>query len=241
MSIELQGVTKKVRLGSIKLNYEDLNIHVPDGSHMAFLGRKEAGLETIVKLICAADAPDIGKVKRTHSISWPIPSANFISRHLPLIANARFIARLYEADEGPYLARLAELGRLDDWFGVKVDECPGEVRSMFCFLAGICLPFDQYIITGTNAGGKNERGRVAEMLDDLRSRAGILLIGQDVKIAQQLCTQAYVFDKGKATYHDDMEAAAEHFNSIEVKDQGEDDFLGDDVDTELEELVNVNF
>jgi capsular polysaccharide transport system ATP-binding protein len=238
MSIELRDVMKKVRLGPIRLTYDRLNIHVPDGSHVALLGRKDAGLEAIVNLICAADAPDSGKVLRTHSISWPIPSSSFISQHLPLIANARFIARLYEADEGPYIARLDELGRFGDWFTVQVSDCPSEIRSLFCFLAGVCLPFDQYILTGLNVGPKSERDRIGAMIDELRQRAGLLLIGQDIKSAQQYCSQAYVFDKGQATYYDDMEAAAEHFNSIEEKDT-DDDFMG--VDSDLESLVNVDF
>jgi capsular polysaccharide transport system ATP-binding protein len=239
MSIELRDVTKKVRLGPIKLTYEHLNIHVPDGSHMALLGRKDAGLEAIVNLICAADAPDSGKIVRNHSISWPIPSSSFISQHLPLIANARFIARLYETDERSYIAQLDELGRFGDWFTVTVSDCPSEVRSLFCFLAGVCLPFDQYILTGMNVGPKSERGRIGELVDELRQRAGLLLIGQDIKNAQQYCTQAYVFDKCQATYYDDMEAAAEHFNSIEDTDAGDDDFMG--VDSDLESLVNVDF
>lgn len=239
MSIELRDVMKKVRLGPIKLTYEHLNIHVPDGSHVALLGRKEAGLEAIVNLICAADAPDSGKVVRSHSISWPIPSSNFVAQHLPLVANARFIARLYETDEKPFIARLDELGRFGDWFGVTVSDCPPEVRSLFCFLVGVCLPFDQYILTGMAVGPKSERGNIGEIVDELCRRAGLLLIGQDIKNAQQYCTQAYVFDKGQATYYDDMEAAAEHFNSIEVKDLGDDDFMG--VDSDLESLVNVDF
>ncbi len=173
---------------------------------------RRRGLEAIVNLICAADAPDSGKIVRTHSIaSWPIPSSNFVSQHLPLIANARFIARLYEADEGPFLARLDELGRFGDWFTERVEDCPQEVRSLFCFLAGSACPSTNTSSPAMNVGAKSERDRIGEMIDELRQRAGLLLIGQDVKAAQQYCTQAYVFDKAEATYYDDMEAAAEAF------------------------------
>jgi capsular polysaccharide transport system ATP-binding protein len=238
MSIELRDVMKRVRLGPIRLTYEKLNINVPDGASVALLGRKEAGLDAIVNLICAADAPDSGRVIRTHSISWPIPSASFVSAHLPLVANARFIARLYEVDEDAYVARLEELGRFGDWLGVVVKQCPGEIRSLFCFLCGITLPFDQYIFTNLSVGPKSERGRIGEMVDDLRQRAGFLLIGQDVKSAQQYCSQAYVFDNGEATFYDDMEAAIEHFSSIETKDIEDDGFMAD---SGLEDLVNVDF
>lgn len=238
MSIELINVTKKVRLGPIRLTYENLNIKVPDGASVALLGRKEAGLDAITKLICAADAPDSGSVIRTHSISWPIPSASFVASHLPLVANARFIARLYEMDENAYVARLEELGRFGDTFQTVVSKTTGETRSLFCFLCGITLPFDQYIFTSLSVGPKSERGRIGELVDDLRQRAGFLLIGQDVKAAQQYCSQAYVFDQAEATYYDDMEAAIEHFSSIEEKDVEDDGFMAD---PELEDLVNTDF
>src|ERR1700759_761500 len=73
MTIELIDVTKKVRLGPIRLTYKDLNIRVEQNARMAFLAQKSAGVEAILNLICAADAPDSGIVRRTHSISWAIP------------------------------------------------------------------------------------------------------------------------------------------------------------------------
>src|SRR6185312_2567046 len=69
MSIELRNVTKKVRMGPVRVTYSGLDLTIPDGARMALLGRKEAGLEKIVDLICAADAPDKGYVTRTQSIS----------------------------------------------------------------------------------------------------------------------------------------------------------------------------
>jgi len=237
MSIVFQNVTKKVRLGAVKLTYEGLNLNIPADSRMALLGRNEAGLEVIANLICAADAPDFGRVTRDHSVSWPIPSSQFIARHLPLVANARFVARLYEADEETYLAQLDEVGKLSEWFDVKVDECPRDIRSAFCVLAGICLPFDQYLLTGL--GPKGSRDRVIEQLEDRAGGSGLLLIGSDVKSAQVLCTEAYVFDKGRATFFNDMEAAAEAFSEVEAVEAGDEDFMGGD--PELENLVNVDF
>jgi capsular polysaccharide transport system ATP-binding protein len=239
MSIELRNVTKRIRMGHIKLTYTGLDLTIPDGARMALLGRKEAGLDAIVNLVCAADAPDKGGVTRTQSISWPIPGASFLSKHLTLAANARFIARLYETDEEAFVARVYETGQFGDWMNTRMDEIPTEMRSLFCFLIGALLPFDHYIFTGLNVGPKEGRGRITELVGDLAQRAGIVLVGQDAKSAEALCTTAYVFNEGTATYYDDMEAAIEHFSSIESRDMDEDDFMG--ADPELEDLVNMDF
>ena len=239
MTIELRNVTKKVRLGPVKVTYEDLNIRVEHNSRVAFLGNKNSGLEALVKLICAADAPDRGTVTRTHSISWPIPGSNLLSKHLTLAANARFIARLYEMDEEVYLQELTEMVQPGDFLNVRGDACPKEILSRFCFSAGLCLPFDHYILTATTAGLKEDRSRFAAILDELGQRAGILLVTSDVKAAKRVCEQAYVFDDGRATFFDDMEAAAEFYSGVASPGEDDEDFF--DSDPELENLVSTDF
>jgi len=239
MTIELRNVTKRVRLGPVRITYENLNIRVENNSRVAFLGSKDAGLGALVKLICAADAPDKGVVRRTHSISWPIPDSKFLSKHLTLAANARFIARLYEADKDAYLQKLTEMAQPGDFLNVRGDACPKDVLSRFCFSAGICLPFDHYILTGIRAGSKEDRARFAAIVEELGQRAGILLVTSDVKAAKQVCEQAYVFDDGRATYFDDMEAAAEFYGGLASPSGDDEDFF--DADPELESLVSTDF
>ncbi|HVU19832.1 MAG TPA: hypothetical protein VHE09_03815 [Rhizomicrobium sp.] len=239
MTIELRDVTKKVRQGAIRVTYEDINIRIEEKANVAFLGHKEAGLSAIADLICGADAPDKGTVRRTHSISWVIPSSGFIHKHHALAASARFIARLYEADEKEFLAKISEAAELGDVLNVRGDLCPKDALQRFSFYAGVCLPFDRYIFSGGFMGGKDERERRAEVLNDLSTRAGLLLVTQDIKSAQQFCDQAYVFDSGRATYFDNMEAASEFFGAIASQGGGDDDFF--DSEPELQELVNMDF
>jgi capsular polysaccharide transport system ATP-binding protein len=239
MTIELKNVMKKVRLGPVKTTYDDLNIRIEEKSRMALLGGKTAGLEAIVNLICAADAPDKGVIRRTHSISWAIPGTPHVHKHHPLISSARFLARLYDVDEKDYLIRVLEMADIGDAVNLRADKCPKAEMSRFLFSAGICLPFDQYVLTNVNVGGKDDRPRFAEIVEELGRKAGILLVTQDAKTAQKFCTEAYVFDKGQATYFDDMAAAAEYLRGVDSKEEDEEDFF--DSDPELENLINVDF
>jgi ABC-type polysaccharide/polyol phosphate transport system ATPase subunit len=239
MTIEFRDVTKKVRLGPTRVTYENLNIRLEEKAHIAFLGQKDAGLEAIINLICQSDAPDSGVITRSHSVSWAIPDSKYIHKHHPLVGSARFIARLYEADEKAYVAKVSEMGELGDFINIRGDMCPKDVFARFVFYTGICLPFDQYILTNVSVGGKAGRERVAEVIGDMKDRAGLLLATADIKSAKMYCDQAYVFHEGSATYFDDMEAAAEFFGSIASAGGGDDDFF--DPEPELEDLVNVDF
>lgn len=242
MTIELRHVKKNVRAGSVRVTYEDLNIRLGEGANVAFLAHSEAGIESVLNLICGADAPDKGSIVRDHSISWPIPASAYIQRHISLAANARFLARLYEVDEKDYLAKIAETG-LAPFMNSRVDMVSGEIKTVFAFVAGVCLPFDRYIVTKTAVGKKAFPELTGRLLDDLRARASLLIVGSAVKAAAQYCDQAYVFDQGTATFYDDMEAATEHFNSIQSKDKdreaGEEG--EDEDDSDLQNMIALDF
>jgi capsular polysaccharide transport system ATP-binding protein len=239
MTIEFRNVSKKVRLGPVRLTYRDLNLRIEQDAHVAFLGHKEAGLPAIVDLICGADACDKGTITRTHSISWPIPSSQFLKKHLPIAANARFVARLYEVNEDEFVSRVAKMAEAEEFLGTRGDMCPKDVLARFFFSLGMCLDFDQLILTNAAIGGKADRTRMGEILSEKITQTGLLLVTSDIKSAQQFCDQAYVFDEGRATFFDDMDAAAEFFGSIATKGGEEEDFF--DSDPELENLVNVDF
>ncbi len=243
MTIEFRDVMKKVRAGSVRVTYENLNIRLEAGANVAFLAHVEAGIESIIELLCGADAPDGGKIIRTHSISWPIPATVYLQKHLSLAANARFLGRLYEVDEKAYLAKIAESG-LDRFMDTRLDGVSSEIKTLFAFVAGVSLPFDRYIINKTAVAKKTYPDLAQQLIDDLRARAGLLLVTSMAKTAVQYCDQAYVFDQGTATFYDDMEAAAEHFNSIQSKDKDrerEDEDEEDDTDSDLQNMVGLDF
>ncbi|MEI9929114.1 MAG: hypothetical protein WDM89_00745 [Rhizomicrobium sp.] len=237
MTIELHDVMKKVRQGSVRLTYKDVNMRIEEKSRMALLGHSSSGLDFIVDLICGADAPDKGVVRRSHSVSWAIPEIKYVHKHLPLVAAVRFIARLYEIDEKAFLARVLEQAQVGEVANLRVDRCPREVVSRLAFCIGTSLPFDQYILK--TLGSKEDRERNMETVNQLAERAGLLFVTSDVKTAKQFCTEAYVFDEGRVTYFDNMDAAAEFFSKAAGDDDVEDDFF--DAEQDLQDLVNVDF
>jgi len=217
MTIEFRHVDKRTRKTISPVSLKDMNFSISEGERTALLGHRGAGLEVILDLICGADAPDSGDVIRDAAMSWPIPGTSFMHKHLSFEANANFIARLYGVNPRSFREKVMEMAGVQELRLERMDHCPKAALSRFAFALGVSLPFDLYILTNTNVGDKDDRGRFKSIINEIIQRRGILLAGSNGKAAQELCEKGLVIDAGQVVYHDDIEEAVEHFGKIKVK------------------------
>jgi len=213
MSLELRDVSIRTRGTINPVSLQDINIRIGARDRVAFLSPK-TGLNALVSIISGAATPDKGAVIRTSSISWPIPGSGFVHKHQNFIANARFVARLYEVDQASYIARVVEVARIHDLAEERLDRCPKEAVSRFSFALGACLRFDMYLLTAIKFGDKRDTERYSEMIAELARDSGLLIAASSGKGIHEFCDQAYVFDKGRAHYYKDLDAAVEHMARI---------------------------
>src|SRR5205814_7959228 len=173
-----------------------------------------AGLSALLNVIAGAASPDTGRVIRHGSLSWPIPGGSFLHKHQSFIANARFIARLYEVDQASFIAKVVELARVEDISEERLGRCPKEAVGRFSFALGACLQFDTYLLTAVKIGDKRDTERYAGVIADLARNSGLLVAASAGKGLQDFCDEAYVFDRGRAHHYKDVEAATEHMARI---------------------------
>ena len=241
MSIDLSGVTHIVsgKDSRGKLEFRDVNIHVENNHRVAILGKKANELEELVNIICGTVVPARGTVSITSEISWPIGESRFLISSSSLIANLRFMNRIYQSDEDEYRKRVTEVGDITEW-NEPLSSCPRAVRWRFNFSLGVCLPFDIYIFHSTESPDKDYRESVYEIIDVLGRERGLLIPTIRSHVAERLCDRAYVVDGGKVTYYEDMEAALERFAQIEgpTVTPMEDDTVIDETRTE-EDIFDI--
>lgn len=214
MSIELQNVAVRTRKTITPVVLSNLNVRIEDKERFALLGPPKSGVELVVDVICGAKAPDEGKVIRTSSISWPLPGAPFLHKHLSFIANARFVARLYEANQQAFIDQVLEMAEVRDLAEERIDHCPRGAVSRFGFALGACLPFDTYLFLNTAIGEKSCREKYSEIIASLASRHGLIVATANAKSVAEYCDRALVLDPAGAVYYDDIEAAMEHLQRI---------------------------
>ncbi|HKO20298.1 MAG TPA: hypothetical protein VJU82_15585, partial [Acidobacteriaceae bacterium] len=209
MPIELKNICARTRgtLSPVSLN--NLTMRIESDQHVAILSTNKARLSMLVDVICGANAPDAGSVICDCRLSWPLPAAKFLHDHLTFVANARFIARLYEVDQRSFIERVIDLAGVADLAHERVSYCPKAAVSRFSFALGACLPFDTYLFTSTSVGEKDDYEKYKEVIAGLGQRSGLLLATSSGKVAQPFCDRAYIVEENGAVYYDDIDAAIE--------------------------------
>jgi capsular polysaccharide transport system ATP-binding protein len=214
VTIELRNVTVRTRGTISPVSLKNLDIRIGKDDHLALLGPPNSGLDLLVDVICGKDAPESGRVIRGSSISWPIPNKSFFHKHQTFVANARFIARLYEVEQSTFISKVIELAELAEIAEERVDHCPAKAAARFAFALGACLPFDIYLFTSTNVGAREDRDKYGEIIADMGARSGLLVATSSGKAAQSYCEKAFVLDPAGAVYYDDIDEAIEHLQRI---------------------------
>jgi capsular polysaccharide transport system ATP-binding protein len=222
MAIEMRDVCVRTKRTLTPVSLANINIRIEPTQHVAILTASKPGLEMLVDVICGANAPDSGSVICDSRLSWPLPGAKFLHSHQTFIANARFVARLYEMDQKSFIERVIDMAAVGDLADEKVSYCPKAAISRFSFALGACLPFDTYFFTGTNVGDKEDREKYASIIADLAQRSGLLLATSSGKIARPYCDTAYVIQENGAVFYDDIDAAIEHLDRLAKKMPSED-------------------
>jgi capsular polysaccharide transport system ATP-binding protein len=192
----------------------NLDFRIESHDHVALLAPPHGGLELVVSVLCGAGAPESGKVIRERSMSWPLPSSKFLHQHQSFVGNARFIARLYEMEQASFIAKVIEMAGVEDIADERVSYCPKKAVSSFAFALGACLPFDIYLFTSMNMGGRDDKDKYAQMVHELVKQRGLVIATSSAKVAEPYCDKAFVLEEDGAVYYDDMEAATAHLQRI---------------------------
>jgi capsular polysaccharide transport system ATP-binding protein len=234
MSIDLIGVTHRVQTGrsARRLEFRDINMHIEDRQRVALLGKKGDELDELVNMICGAVVPSRGHVVISSEISWPIGETGFMSNGSTLATNLRFVARIYETDDGEYADRVGEVAEIQKFWNEKLGACSKDIKWRFAFALGVCLPFDIYIFQTTEPSDKTYRERCQAIVEELGREYGLLLPTTKGEVAQKFCDRAFVLDGGKVTYYEDIEAAIAHLDRLEEPAVAA---FGDGVDEVVEE------
>ncbi|HEX2590287.1 MAG TPA: ATP-binding cassette domain-containing protein [Rhizomicrobium sp.] len=221
--IELRHVSKRIRSGKGWITaVSDLSLRVEMGDRIAILGPSASGKSTALRLLNGADEISSGTAVRDLRASWPIPQSTFLNGILTVVANARFIARLYGMNQERYLEQVLEFSELKSQARSKVASLTGLQRNQLGFALGLFADFDVYLFDESiGVGGVDFREKCTRAIKYLASTRSIVIATGSPAIAKEYCDQSYVINRGVSTYYNDMDEACSVLEALKAATKAE--------------------
>ncbi len=214
--IKIENLTKSYRTPAGRhYVFKDLNIEIPSGKSVAFIGRNGAGKSTLLRMIGGIDRPDSGKIITNKTISWPVGLAGGFQGSLTGRENVKFVARLYAKQEElkekiEFVEEFAELGK---YFDMPIKTYSSGMRSRLGFGLSMAFKFDYYIVDEVTAvGDARFKEKCAQLFKERHKASSFLMVSHSLNSLKEFCDVAIVFKNDNAvSFHEDVQEGIEEY------------------------------
>lgn len=220
MTIELRNVSKtyRSRRTGRKTVLHDINAVFERGHSYGILGINGAGKSTLLRIICGAERPTIGEVRKDVSISWRLGLSSSFNSSLTGMENLRFVCRIYNADIEEVSAFVSDFAEIGDAVHEPVRTYSSGMRSRLAFGLSMAIKFDVYVIDeGLSSGDFTFQAKAKAELDRRRAESDILLTSHMPNAIKDYCDRAGVVHKGRLQMFDSVDEATEHYERVTRK------------------------
>ena len=214
--IKIENLTKSYRTPTGRhYVFKDLNIEIPSGKSVAFIGRNGAGKSTLLRMIGGIDRPDSGKIITNKTISWPVGLAGGFQGSLTGRENVKFVARLYAKQEElkekiEFVEEFAELGK---YFDMPIKTYSSGMRSRLGFGLSMAFKFDYYIVDEVTAvGDARFKEKCAQLFKERHKESSFLMVSHSLNSLKEFCDLAIVFkDDNAVGFYEDVQSGIDAY------------------------------
>ncbi|EFD5174150.1 TPA: ABC transporter ATP-binding protein [Escherichia coli] len=221
--IKIENLTKSYRTPTGRhYVFKDLNIEIPSGKSVAFIGRNGAGKSTLLRMIGGIDRPDSGKIITNKTISWPVGLAGGFQGSLTGRENVKFVARLYAKQEElkekiEFVEEFAELGK---YFDMPIKTYSSGMRSRLGFGLSMAFKFDYYIVDEVTAvGDARFKEKCAQLFKERHKESSFLMVSHSLNSLKEFCDVAIVFKNSYIIgYYENVQSSIDEYKMYQALD-----------------------
>ena len=221
--IKIENLTKSYRTPTGRhYVFKDLNIEIPSGKSVAFIGRNGAGKSTLLRMMGGIDRPDSGKIITNKTISWPVGLAGGFQGSLTGRENVKFVARLYAKQEElkekiEFVEEFAELGK---YFDMPIKTYSSGMRSRLGFGLSMAFKFDYYIVDEVTAvGDARFKEKCAQLFKERHKESSFLMVSHSLNSLKEFCDVAIVFKNSYIIgYYENVQSGIDEYKMYQALD-----------------------
>lgn len=217
--IEIKNLTKsyKTPVGR-HFVFQNVNLILPDGKSVGFLGRNGAGKSTLLRIIGGMDKPDTGEVLSNGRISWPVGLASGFQGSMTGRQNVKFVARLYANQDElkEKIAFVEEFAQLGKYFDMPIKSYSSGMKSRLGFGLSMAFDFDYYLVDEVTAvGDASFRKRSADLIQEKRKASQFLMVSHNLNEIKKFCDIAVLVGRSGVELFTDVDAAIDAYKQDE--------------------------
>ena len=221
--IKIENLTKSYRTPTGRhYVFKDLNIEIPSGKSVAFIGRNGAGKSTLLRMIGGIDRPDSGKIITNKTISWPVGRAGGFQGRLTGRENVKIVARFYAKQEElkekiEFVEEFAELGK---YFDMPIKTYSSGMRSRLGFGLSMAFKFDYYIVDEVTAvGDARFKEKCAQLFKERHKESSFLMVSHSLNSLKEFCDVAIVFKNSYIIgYYENVQSGIDEYKMYQALD-----------------------
>lgn len=217
MTIALRNITKtyKSRRTGRKTVLHDINAIFERGHSYGILGVNGAGKSTLLRILCCAERPTFGEVRKDVSISWRLGFASSFNGSLTGMENLRFVCRIYDKDideVADFVRDFAEIGNAID---EPVRNYSSGMRARLAFGLSMAIRFQVYVIDESlSVGDFKFQEKCKAEFKKRREESDIILTSHMPQMIEQYCDRGGVVHRGRLTMFDSVEEATDYYAQV---------------------------
>lgn len=200
--IHLQNISKSYLVrGNLQIVLDGIDLAIHRGEKIGILGRNGSGKSTLIRLISGAIRPDIGKIKRNMTVSWPLAFSDAFQGNQTGLDCLRFVCRIYGVKKESIAEKIAfvqEFADLDLYFREPIKTYSSGMRARLSFAISMAVEFDCFLIDEVIAVGDNRfHQKCYEELFEKRKDRAFIIVSHDFAYIKAHCDKASVLIKGR--------------------------------------------
>lgn len=217
--IELRNVTKTYRTKrGVNTILDNVSIKFPFGENIGILGRNGAGKSTLLRVVAGIEMPDMGEVRRSGRISWPLGFAGGFNGSLSGEENCRFVARIYGEDCSRIVEYAHDFAEIGDYFHMPVRTYSSGMRARLAFGLSMAIDFQVYLVDEVTAvGDKRFKEKCKQAFADRSNRASIVMVSHSAATIREYCTRCLLLADGDLYLYEDVEQAIAAHEALQAQ------------------------
>ncbi|HEC0887536.1 TPA: ABC transporter ATP-binding protein, partial [Escherichia coli] len=189
--IKIENLTKSYRTPTGRhYVFKDLNLEIPSGKSVAFIGRNGAGKSTLLRMIGGIDRPDSGKIITNKTISWPVGLAGGFQGSLTGRENVKFVARLYAKSNELHekIAFVESFSELGKYFDMPLKTYSSGMRSRLGFGLSMAFKFDYYLVDEVTAvGDMRFKSKCLNVFNSKKEESCFIMVSHSLNSLKDYC------------------------------------------------------